>query len=108
MDLRARHNRLRGIDDLNETIVLDREALSLCPLEHPDRSISLNNLAVDLSSRYNQLGGIDDTNEAIVLGLEALSLRPFGHPDRSSSLGNLAVGLSSRYDTTNNSGELMT
>ena len=96
--LHIRYKQLGGIDDLNEAIVLARDALSLCPPGHPARSMSLSNLADHLSSRYDKLGGIDDTNEAIVLTQEALSLRPLGHPDRSVSLNYLANRLVSRYD----------
>jgi CHAT domain-containing protein len=86
------------MEDLDKAIVLDREALGLCPQGHPDRSLSLNNLAVHLSSRYNQLGAMQDLDEAIVLDREALGLRPQGHPDRPSSLNNLAIHLSTRYN----------
>jgi CHAT domain-containing protein len=83
--------------DLDEAIILDREALGLCPQGHPHRSVSLNNLAVHLSARYKQLGVMVDLDEAIVLDQEALGLRPQGHPHRSMSLNNLAGHLSSRY-----------
>ncbi|KAF8431636.1 CHAT domain-containing protein [Boletus edulis BED1] len=84
--------------DLDEAIVLDREALELCPQGHPDRSMPLNNLAVHLSTRYNQLGAMADLDDAIVLDREALELRPQGHPDRSTSLNNLAIYLSTRFN----------
>jgi hypothetical protein len=71
------------MEDLDETIVLDREALDLRPTGHPLRSSCLNNLAADLSTRYGQLGVIEDL---LVLDREALDLRPQGHPDRSISL----------------------
>ena len=85
------------MEDFDEAIVLDREALDLRPPGHPDRSMSLNNLAIRLSARYKQLGGVEDLDEAVVLDREALDLRPLGHPDRSSSLNNLAIDLSARY-----------
>ena len=78
------------MDDLNLSIVLGREAHSLLPPGHPDRSKSLNNLAIKLSSWYEQLRGIDDLNVAIILDWEALSLHPPGHPDCSTSLNSLA------------------
>ncbi|KAF8132924.1 CHAT domain-containing protein [Boletus edulis] len=84
--------------DLDEAIVLDRVALELRPQGHPDRSMSLNSLAVGLSTRYKQLGAMVDLDEAIVLDRVALELRPQGHPDRSMSLNSLAVGLSTRYN----------
>jgi hypothetical protein len=42
--------------DLEEAIVLCREALDLFPQRHPHRPLSLSNLAVYLSARYKQLG----------------------------------------------------
>ena len=84
--------------DLDEAIVLDREALSLRPEGHPDRSQSLNNLAIRLSTRYKQLGAMQDLDEAIVLDRESLDLRPKGHRDRSQSLNNLAIRPSTRYE----------
>ena len=84
--------------DLDEAIILMREALDLRPQRHPDRSISLNNLADCLSSRYNQLGAMQVLEEAVVLDREALDLRPRGHPDRSMSLNKFAIRLSTRYN----------
>ena len=82
---------------IDEAIVLDREALELCPPGHPERHISLSLLGVHLGDRYHQLGSLTDLNEAIVLGREALVLRPPGHPARSMSLNNLATCLSTRF-----------
>ena len=63
------------MQDLHEAIILDREVVSFYPQGHPERSISLNNLAIHLATRYNQLRTIRDLDEAIVLGREALNLR---------------------------------
>ena len=86
------------MDDLHGAIILDREALNLCPQGHPGRSASLSNLGIRLSTRYEQLGAMEDLDEAIVLDREALNLRPQGYPDRSMSLNNLAVDLAFRYN----------
>ena len=96
--LSAKFKQGGGTSYIDEAIVLDREALDLCPQGHPDQSVSLNSLAVHLSTRYMHLGGMQDLDEAIVLNREALSLRPLGHPDRSMTLNNLAVYLSTRYE----------
>ena len=96
-NLSSRYEQLGDIDDLNKALVLDREALSLCPPGHRHRPMSLNSLAVNLSARYEELREIDDLNEAIVFGRQALSLCPSGHPNRSMFLSNLAVHLSSRH-----------
>ncbi|KAF8440054.1 CHAT domain-containing protein [Boletus edulis BED1] len=98
LDLSTRYNQLGAMADLDDAIVLGREALGLRPQGHPDRSTSLNDLAVALSTRYDQLGAMADLDDAIVLGREAFQLRPQGHPDRSTSLNNLAVDLSTRYN----------
>ena len=79
--LYTRYNHLEAMEDLDEAIVLVREALDLRPQGHPDRAMSLNSLAIHLSSRYNQLRVMKDLDEAIVLDREALDLRPQGHPD---------------------------
>ena len=79
---------------------MHREALSLRPPGHSDRSDSLNNLAVDLRSRFEQTGQRQNLEEAIELDREALSLLPPGHSDRSGSLNSLANELHSRFGQT--------
>ncbi|KAF8444452.1 hypothetical protein L210DRAFT_986300 [Boletus edulis BED1] len=64
----TQHNQLGTMQDLNEAIILGRDALEHLTKGHPDRSLSLNNLAAVLSTWYNQPG----------------------HPHRSESLDNLA------------------
>ena len=95
--LSDRYDQLGTIKDLEEAIVLGREALHLNPRGYPDRSMSLNNLAARLYIRHNGLGAMEDLDEGFVLSREALDLRPQGHPDRSESLNDLAVYLTTRY-----------
>ena len=83
--------------DLYKKILYNREALSLCPIGHPDHSMSLDNLGIALCAHYRQLGMLEDCEEAITCHREALSLRPIGHPDRSISLSNLASAVYIRY-----------
>ena len=59
------------MQDLDEAIILGREALILRPQGHLHRSLSLSNLAVRLSNRYYKLGELQDLDEAIVLSREA-------------------------------------
>ena len=66
--------------------------------QDPERSTSLDNLAVFLSTRYHQLGVMSDLDEVIYLSRDALALHPLGHPGRSTSLNNLASHLWIRYD----------
>ncbi|KAG1729051.1 hypothetical protein EDD22DRAFT_974044 [Suillus occidentalis] len=96
--LSTRFDHRGNVEDLDQAIVLAREALALRPVGHTDRSSSLNNLAVRLSTRFHRRGNAEDLDQAIALGREALALRPVGHTDRSSSLNILAVRLSTRFD----------
>ena len=43
------------MEDLEEAITYNHEALSLCPPGHPDRSMYLINLAIALFRYYKQL-----------------------------------------------------
>jgi hypothetical protein len=52
--LSTRYKQLGAMQDLDEAIVLDREALGLHPQGHPDHSMSLSNFAIRLAARYNQ------------------------------------------------------
>ncbi|KAG2034421.1 CHAT domain-containing protein [Suillus americanus] len=91
----ARFDQHGSIDDLEETIQLRREAVSLYPEGH---SGSLNNLAVSLRSRFQFQGKSHDLDEAISLHEEALRLRPVGHESRDASLSNLGGALRSRFN----------
>ena len=83
--------------DLKRAIILQEEALKLCPNPHPNRSVSLSNLAASLLARFERHKRSGDLKRAIILQEEALKLRPYPHPDRSASLGNLAISLLERF-----------
>ncbi|KAG1798115.1 uncharacterized protein HD556DRAFT_1267042, partial [Suillus plorans] len=86
-----------SIDDLDTSIQLGREAVSLCLEVHADRDTYLNNLASSLTSRFRHQGKPNDLNEAISLHEEALTLHPPRHPCRDTTLNNLAIALDTRY-----------
>jgi len=88
----------RGVpSDQDEAIDLHRAALVLRPHGHPDRSITLNNLALSLQDRFEERSVLADLDEAIDLHRAALALCPLGHPYQSMSLNNLALSLQARY-----------
>ena len=81
------------IVDIEEAIVLDREALVLCNPTQPERSTALNllasvtsNLPSILSARYDRLGIVSDIEEVIDLSRGSLELCPLDRSDRSTSL----------------------
>ena len=95
----TRFHQLGRMGDLeNHAISSHREALTLYPPGHPDRSTSLMNLANALLTRFEQLGRVEDLEDAISSHHEALTLRPSGHPNCSNSLMNLANALLTRFE----------
>jgi hypothetical protein len=65
--LSTRDNQLGAMDDLDEAIVLDREALALRPQGHPDRSTSLDILARHLCDRFTHSQQLQDKEELFSL-----------------------------------------
>ncbi|KAJ7114992.1 CHAT domain-containing protein [Mycena epipterygia] len=95
--LHERFQTRRDAGDLDNAIKLHREALALCPAPHPDRGMSLTNLALVLSH-----GGAKDLNDAVELHREALNLCPAPHPFHARSLINLGLVLHMRFQTRGN------
>jgi tetratricopeptide (TPR) repeat protein len=84
-------------NDLLQDIRDQREVLSACPQDHPDRAMHAQGLGWLLYNHYQQIRDITLLDEAIELEREALALQPPGHPDRALSCGSLAVSLNTRY-----------
>lgn len=74
--LYARYIRDGDLDDLDEDIDRQREALRLVPTGHPEHPSLLSNLATALTERHEALGGRDDLSEALVLLEEAMAAGP--------------------------------
>ena len=64
----------------------------------PNRSDSLNGLAVAAFTRFKQLGQVKDLDEAITGYRQALALQPHGHPNHSLFLSNRGYALSTRFE----------
>ncbi|KAJ7226877.1 hypothetical protein GGX14DRAFT_555471 [Mycena pura] len=95
-----RFEQIGQLADLEESIAFHRQALELFLGSHPNRSISLNNLASALSTQFQQTGQLADLEESIAFHRQALELRPGSHPKRSGSLDNLASALLTRFEQT--------
>ncbi|KAG8909243.1 hypothetical protein FRC02_007913 [Tulasnella sp. 418] len=85
------------MQDIDEAIKLNKEALLICSEKHLHRPMLLHNLAGCLQTCYQRSSNIEDLDQAIQLNEEALSLCPPGHPERTMSLNSLAVCLHSRF-----------
>jgi hypothetical protein len=71
------HYKLTGKDTLlDETIVLEREAIVLVPQGHPNRALSCGNLAILLRMRYNSTGDDCYLHEFSSLTQKALNIGP--------------------------------
>jgi tetratricopeptide (TPR) repeat protein len=91
--MKARFKQRGGVGDIDETIQLCREAVSLCPEGHRFHTNDLNNLASSLLVRFHHQGKPNDLDEAIFLHEETLRLRSVGHKFRDSSLDGLGSAL---------------
>ena len=103
----TRFKQLGRMEDLEEAITCQCQALVLRPHGHPGRSISLHNLALSMSTRFEQLGRMEDLEEAITCHRQALALRPHGHPDRSMSLNNLAAAVFISFEQSRSQDDLL-
>ena len=68
--------------DLEEGIRYSCEALALCPPGCPDRSVSLNNLAIVIWVHYKESGKMKDFEKGITYNCKALTVYPPGHSGR--------------------------
>ncbi|KAG2363017.1 CHAT domain-containing protein [Suillus spraguei] len=100
--LRSRFQQCGSIDDIDESIRVGREAVSLCP----EGDSFLNNLAVSLQHRFNHQGRSHDLDEGISLHEKVLLLRPVGHRYRSGSLNNLGSALCTRFRQCGDIGDI--
>jgi tetratricopeptide (TPR) repeat protein len=81
------HDKKSGnrMEDLENAIKYNHEALTLRPSGHPYRHFSLTNLGNAFFYRYKGLGSMEDLNNAMKHFDEAITLCPSGHPYRSTS-----------------------
>ncbi|KAF9069369.1 CHAT domain-containing protein [Rhodocollybia butyracea] len=98
--LQDRFQQTSHLEDLDESIQLNQDALLLFPKGRPDRGLSLNNLGMGLWKRFQQTGHLGDLNESIQLNRDVLLLHPVGHQFHGISLNNLSLGLQNRFQQT--------
>ncbi len=83
---------------LTAAIDLHRQALDICPSDHPAQAGILANLAAALYVRFEWSGRRADLDEAVVAGRAALAaLRP-GDPNLAGWLSNLGAALRTRSE----------
>ncbi|WP_413756321.1 hypothetical protein [Streptomyces sp. MMBL 11-3] len=102
--LRAERTEHGGIDDLDESVRLSRDALQLSDAD--DRPACLGNLMTGLGTRYGWTGDDADLDEAVLLGREAIALTSPGGPYRASCASNLSGLLRIRFDVRGGEADL--
>ena len=79
--LGSRYERSVSLEDLENAITCERQAVKATPPDHPVRAERLSNLGNLLVYRYKSTGAMDDLEEAIHVTREALRVPPEDHPD---------------------------
>ena len=103
------------VADVDEAVILYREAVEVCPSASPASAPHLHDLARCLSERFTKLTKLTDLDDAIKFEQEALALCPQGHPDHAEYLHSLynyrqlkikgqGVNIQSTYPTGTTSG----
>src|SRR5687767_13470257 len=63
--LHLRYKQVQNIEDLNEMILYNEQAVSATPDNHPDLARRLNDLANQLGDKYSRTSNIDDLEASI-------------------------------------------
>ncbi|KIJ63684.1 hypothetical protein HYDPIDRAFT_41081 [Hydnomerulius pinastri MD-312] len=84
-------------DPSDQGIACLRTVSELCPEDHPQRPLLLNNLAIQLHTRGRENEQGSDLDEAVELRRIALKLCPPGHPWHVICLNNLAFSIRVRF-----------
>ena len=86
--------KMAAIEQLDEAIGLQREALEWSPPHHIYRVSNLAYLALFLVTHYDEAGATESLEESIKLYQQALALIPDGHQDRRKCIQGLADAVS--------------
>ncbi|KIJ56078.1 hypothetical protein M422DRAFT_151080, partial [Sphaerobolus stellatus SS14] len=86
------------LDDLENAIANEQQALNLTPDDHPVKAGRLSNLGSSFRTRFDQLGQLEDLENAIANHQQALNLTPDDHPDKAMRLSNLGNSFTARFE----------
>jgi tetratricopeptide (TPR) repeat protein len=98
--LRARFERTGRLADLDQAVILHREASDAIAANDPERARYLSNLGNALWTRFGRTEEQQDLDQAVTLLAEAAGAIPADHPDRPGMLSNLGNALDSRFRRT--------
>ncbi|KAJ6548811.1 CHAT domain-containing protein [Mycena capillaripes] len=92
-----RFEELGDVNDINEAVAIQKEAIGLTPDEDTNKPAMLNNLGNSLELRFQRFGGLLDLNESISTRRNAVQLTPDGHPTKLAWLSYLGNVLQLRF-----------
>ncbi|KAF7984563.1 hypothetical protein HWV62_13771 [Athelia sp. TMB] len=85
-------------DYLDEALALHREALDLCPIDHPSRANQLSNLGATFHSLFTNSHHLKDLQEAIRLKSAAIELLAEANPRKAEMRQSLATSILAQPD----------
>ncbi|MFD8477959.1 CHAT domain-containing protein [Kitasatospora sp. NPDC059673] len=95
--LRTAHELTRAPELLDLAVGHFRRALALCPAEHEERWLHLDNLGYALRKRYDATGDLADLRECTTLLREAVATFPAQHPGQMAGRHSLAQALRAEH-----------
>lgn len=98
--LRCRFDGFGSRDDLEVSIGLLREGLSLCPEDSVEKAALLDSFSTAKFSEYSQNGETAALEESVAAARQSLALRPPGHRDRYLTLHRLGTNLVAAYHSS--------
>ena len=98
--MQTRFVRTGALEDLDQAILLTRQAIAGISEENPNRAAILSNLGGILQTRFERTGTLEDLDEAIQAGRQAVAAAPPDHAARAAILDGAGAGLLSRFVRT--------
>ncbi|THU81883.1 hypothetical protein K435DRAFT_767007 [Dendrothele bispora CBS 962.96] len=94
------------VQQFDEAISAEWQAVDLTPDGHADKATLLNNLGNAFSRRFECLGELGDIENAILVNRQAVDLTPDGHADKAGWLNNLGNAFSRRFERLGELGDI--
>ncbi|KAJ6576103.1 CHAT domain-containing protein [Mycena vulgaris] len=89
-----------AIQDIEQAVTYQRQALGRCPVWNPQHVTFAGNLALMISDRFSQLGEVKDLEEVIQCNRKLLGLLHRTYSKRAIALNNLANSVLKRFQQT--------
>ncbi|KAH7322254.1 CHAT domain-containing protein [Rhizoctonia solani] len=84
--------------DINTTIELQSQLVSLIPDHRSDKPSQLNDLSISYQTRFERFGELNDIEKTMEYLHKAISLISAGHPGQPVCLSNLGSAYRNRYE----------